>query len=74
MTAQGERLFLQFALTFQIIGKRFPLLGSLVAVVLRQFLVNELLWVAIIKVIADTHFFIVFPRPFVVQNEIKISS
>lgn len=74
MTAQGGRLFLQFAFTIQIIGKRFPLLDSLVAIVLRQFLVNELICVAVVKEIADTHFFIVFPHPFVVQNEVKISS
>ena len=42
MTAQGGRLFLQFAFTIQIIGKRFPLLDSLVAIVLRQFLVNDI--------------------------------
>ena len=74
MTAQGGKLFLQFAFTFQKIGKRFPLFDSLVAVILRQLFVDELLWIAVVEVIAYAHLFIVFPRSVVVQNEIEIGS
>ena len=51
MTAQSGRLFPQFAFTFQIIGKRFPLLGSLYAVGLYTLVVDKLKGVAVIKVV-----------------------
>ena len=74
MTAQGGMLFLQFTFTFQIFGKRFPLFGSFIAVILRQLFVDELLRIAVVEVIAYAHLLIVFPRPVVVQNEIEIGS
>ena len=51
MTALVGRLFPQFSFTFQIIGKCFPLLGSLVAVGLHTIVVDKQKGVAVVEVI-----------------------
>lgn len=58
MTAQGGMLFLQFTFIFQIFGKRFPLFGSFIAVILRQLFV----WFAL------THFLMVLQHNYVLRE------
>ena len=51
MTAQGGRLFLQFALTFQIFCEGFPLRSVLFAVSLYCISINELKGIAVVEVV-----------------------
>ena len=51
MTAQGGRLFLQFALTFQIFCEGFPLRSVLFAVSLYCISIDELKGIAIVEIV-----------------------
>ena len=51
MTAQGKRLFLQFALAFQVISEKFPLPGILLDVCLHFVGVDELEGIAVLQII-----------------------
>ena len=51
MTAQGGRLFLQFALTFQIFCEGFPLRSVLFSVSLHCISIDELKRIAVVEIV-----------------------
>ena len=51
MTAQGVRLFLQFALTFKIFCEGFPLRSVLFSVSLHCISIDELKGIAVVEIV-----------------------